>query len=294
MYLPIGLFGVSIATAVLPAVSRHAAADDDGRTCRRHGRAQAGDDADAERAGDVRPHRAGDADRAAALRARPFHSPPTPRPRPPRRCGSMRSASSATRPCASSSPTFYALRRSRVPVMVSMCTVALNIALNVTLVHLMGFLGLALSTSIAALANGGALVLPAAPAPARHRGPAPGRDVRQDRHRRAGDGGDRAGRRQRTADRAVPALASRCRWCGWPRRSGRASWCSGWPPGCCASMSSTARWPRCAGGWPRADRPAAAGGPDGCGTICRRIQCPAIPRATRRRFPSAPVRCRRR
>ena len=28
MYLPIGLFGVSIATAVLPAVSRHAAVDD--------------------------------------------------------------------------------------------------------------------------------------------------------------------------------------------------------------------------------------------------------------------------
>ena len=28
MYLPIGLFGVSIATAALPAISRHAAADD--------------------------------------------------------------------------------------------------------------------------------------------------------------------------------------------------------------------------------------------------------------------------
>ena len=28
MYLPIGLFGVSIATAVLPAVSRYAATDD--------------------------------------------------------------------------------------------------------------------------------------------------------------------------------------------------------------------------------------------------------------------------
>ena len=28
MYLPIGLFGVSIATAVLPAVARHAAVDD--------------------------------------------------------------------------------------------------------------------------------------------------------------------------------------------------------------------------------------------------------------------------
>jgi putative peptidoglycan lipid II flippase len=56
------------------------------------------------------------------------------------------------------SPTFYALGRSRVPVLVSVGTIALNVALSVTLVHAMGFLGLALGTSIAALANGAALV----------------------------------------------------------------------------------------------------------------------------------------
>ena len=50
MYLPIGLFGVSIATAVLPAVSRHAASAD--RAGIRHTcRDGLGDDADAERAG---------------------------------------------------------------------------------------------------------------------------------------------------------------------------------------------------------------------------------------------------
>ena len=56
------------------------------------------------------------------------------------------------------SPTFYALGRSRVPVLVSVGTIALNVALSVTLVRAMGFRGLALGTSIAALANGAALV----------------------------------------------------------------------------------------------------------------------------------------
>ena len=69
MYLPIGLFGVSIGTAVLPAVSRHAAIDDvDGvrATVSRGHR----DDVDAQRAGDVRPAGAGHADRPVAVRAR--------------------------------------------------------------------------------------------------------------------------------------------------------------------------------------------------------------------------------
>ena len=62
MYLPIGLFGVSIATAALPDIARHAAADDlpaMRRTCR----GRAAPDADAERAGDGR------ADRARAARS---------------------------------------------------------------------------------------------------------------------------------------------------------------------------------------------------------------------------------
>lgn len=56
------------------------------------------------------------------------------------------------------SPTFYALGRSRVPVLVSVGTIALNVALSITLVRAMGFRGLALGTSIAAIANGAALV----------------------------------------------------------------------------------------------------------------------------------------
>src|SRR2546422_5597176 len=63
------------------------------------------------------------------------------------------------------SPAFYALGRSRVPVLVSVGTIALNVALSVTLVRAMGFLGLALGTSIAALANGGGLVWVLPPRP---------------------------------------------------------------------------------------------------------------------------------
>jgi putative peptidoglycan lipid II flippase len=51
------------------------------------------------------------------------------------------------------SPTFYALGRSRVPVMVSAGSVLVNIALNVTLVKLLGYRGLALGTSMTAIVN---------------------------------------------------------------------------------------------------------------------------------------------
>ncbi len=72
MYLPIGLFGVSIATATLPAVSRHAARGRQGSGAR-HDRRRHVADADAERAGDGRPDRPGHADRAPHLRARRLH-----------------------------------------------------------------------------------------------------------------------------------------------------------------------------------------------------------------------------
>jgi putative peptidoglycan lipid II flippase len=51
------------------------------------------------------------------------------------------------------SPTFYAVGRSRIPVMVSAGSVLVNIALNVTLVRLLGYRGLALGTSITAILN---------------------------------------------------------------------------------------------------------------------------------------------
>lgn len=51
------------------------------------------------------------------------------------------------------SPTFYSLQKSRIPVMVSMGSVVVNVALNWWLVGRLGFRGLALGTSITALLN---------------------------------------------------------------------------------------------------------------------------------------------
>jgi putative peptidoglycan lipid II flippase len=51
------------------------------------------------------------------------------------------------------SPTFYAIGRSRVPVTVSALSVVVNVAINVTLVRLIGYRGLALGTSITAIIN---------------------------------------------------------------------------------------------------------------------------------------------
>lgn len=54
------------------------------------------------------------------------------------------------------SPTFYALHMSRVPVAASMSSVVANVALNISLVQAIGFRGLALGTSITALLNASA------------------------------------------------------------------------------------------------------------------------------------------
>jgi putative peptidoglycan lipid II flippase len=51
------------------------------------------------------------------------------------------------------SPTFYALGQSRTPVMVSMASVLMNVLLNLALVRVLGYRGLALGTSITALLN---------------------------------------------------------------------------------------------------------------------------------------------
>jgi putative peptidoglycan lipid II flippase len=51
------------------------------------------------------------------------------------------------------SPAFYALHKSRIPVVASITSVVANIVLNMILVRVMGFSGLALGTSIAAILN---------------------------------------------------------------------------------------------------------------------------------------------
>jgi putative peptidoglycan lipid II flippase len=156
MYLPIGLFGVSIATAVLPTVSRHTADRNDEavkatiangvslmlmlnvpasvglivlahpivRVILERGRFTA-------------------ADTAATAAALQFYA-----------LGLL--AYSVVRIV---SPIFYALGRSRTPVTVSVMTVLVNAGLNVVLVRVLGFRGLALGTSIAALFNATTLLI---------------------------------------------------------------------------------------------------------------------------------------
>jgi putative peptidoglycan lipid II flippase len=55
-------------------------------------------------------------------------------------------------------PSFYSIHDSRTPVLVSAATVALNVVLNVTLVRIMGFRGLALGTAISAIFNASVLL----------------------------------------------------------------------------------------------------------------------------------------
>ena len=154
MYLPIGLFGVSIATAVLPTTSRHAAVDDPQAIRATLGRglvlmlllnvpATFGLVVLAtpivrllfER-GHFLP-----SDTAATAAALRLYA-----------VGLV--GYSAARII---SPVFYALGRSRVPVAVSVASIAINVTASLVLVRMIGFRGLALGTSIAAIANGGLL-----------------------------------------------------------------------------------------------------------------------------------------
>jgi putative peptidoglycan lipid II flippase len=154
MYLPIGLFGVSIATAALPDLSRHA-----GETDKAAMRATI----------------------SSALRMMLMLNVPA-------TIGLIvlagpiielvlehglftakdTAATAAALMCYApgligysavkiASPSFYALGNSRTPVAVSVASVLLNLVLNLGLVQVMGYRGLALGTAIAAMFN--ALVL---------------------------------------------------------------------------------------------------------------------------------------
>ncbi len=156
MYLPIGLFGVSVATASTPAVSRLVA------------------------------EQAFDRVRATIARAiglmMLLNVPATlglmvlagPIVRVIFEHGSFTAADTAATASALRfyalgllgysvvrivSPTFYALGRSRIPVGVSVGSVLVNIALNLALVEVLGYRGLALGTSITALLNGAVQLL---------------------------------------------------------------------------------------------------------------------------------------
>jgi putative peptidoglycan lipid II flippase len=56
------------------------------------------------------------------------------------------------------SPTFYAIGESRIPAIVSTGVIAVNVAASVALVRVIGFQGLALGTSIAAIVNAAVLL----------------------------------------------------------------------------------------------------------------------------------------
>jgi RsiW-degrading membrane proteinase PrsW (M82 family) len=56
------------------------------------------------------------------------------------------------------SPSFYSLRDSRTPVTVGVISVLTNLGLNLLLVRVMGYRGLALGTAIAAMVNAGTLL----------------------------------------------------------------------------------------------------------------------------------------
>jgi putative peptidoglycan lipid II flippase len=156
MYLPIGLFGVSIATATLPAVARHAAREDEAAA-----RTTIADSLSLMLTVNV-PATVGlvvlaspiirviferaaftAADTAATAAALQFYA-----------IGLV--GYSIVR---IASPVFYALGQNRTPVIVSVITVLANVALNVTLVRVLGYRGLALGTSIAALLNASLLMI---------------------------------------------------------------------------------------------------------------------------------------
>jgi len=155
MYLPIGLFGVSIATATLPTVSRHVTQKD----------LAAVRDTIARGISLMLmlnvPATIGLIVLAAPIVELLFER------------GQFLPADTAATAAAVrlyaiglvgystvriASPTFYAIGDSRTPAIVSALVILVNVLVSIALVHAMGFAGLALATSIAAVANAAILV----------------------------------------------------------------------------------------------------------------------------------------
>jgi putative peptidoglycan lipid II flippase len=155
MYLPTGLFGVSIATATVPAVSRHAAQQNEGAV-----RATLADGLSLMLVLNV-PATVGLIVLAHPIVRVIFE-----------RRAILPSDTLATAAALQyyavgllgysivriASPTFYALGDSRTPVQISVAAVLVNAVLNVALVGQFGYRGLALGTSMAALFNAAGLL----------------------------------------------------------------------------------------------------------------------------------------
>ena len=158
MYLPLGVLGVSIATVTLPAVSRHAAAGDRAavrETVSRGLRLMFAV---------MVPAAVGLAVLATPIVRLVFEF----------EHGEFTAAdTSATAPalvCYApgivgyaavrlTAPVFYAFGNSLTPALVSVVTVALNVVLNLVLVRIMGYPGLALGTALASWFNAGGLLV---------------------------------------------------------------------------------------------------------------------------------------
>ncbi len=155
MYLPIGLFGVSVATAALPDLSTHAANDDREsmrRTVSTALRMMLMLNVPATIGLVVLAHpivellleynQFGPTDTTATAAALMFYAP-----------GLI--GYSAVK---IASPSFYSLGNSRTPATVSVVSIGVNLVLNIMLVKVLGFRGLALGTAIAAMFNASALL----------------------------------------------------------------------------------------------------------------------------------------
>jgi putative peptidoglycan lipid II flippase len=155
MYLPIGLFGVSIATAAVPSVSRHAAEGNRGAM-----RRTIADGLSLMMMLNV-PAMVGLVVLAAPIIRLIFERGSFTPEDTVATAGALQFYAiglvgySVVR---IASPTFYALNESRTPVKVSVASVGINVVLSLLLVRLLGYRGLALATSLAALVNAGLLL----------------------------------------------------------------------------------------------------------------------------------------
>ena len=155
MYLPIGVFGVSIATASLPDISRQAVTEDLAairETVSRALRMMLMLNVPATVGLMVLAHPIvallyerkmfHASDTAATAAALMFYAP-----------GLL--GYSAVK---IASPTFYSLRDARTPVIVSVISIAVNLGINLWLIRVMGYRGLALGPALAAMFNAGVLL----------------------------------------------------------------------------------------------------------------------------------------
>ena len=155
MYLPLGLFGVSIATASIPRIARRAAAED------RDGLRRTISTGVSMMLALTVPATLGLVVLARPIVALLFergHFTPADTAATAGALMCYALGLSGYSIVKVATPTFYAIGKSRVPVVVSAATISLNIALNLMLVRTMGYRGLALGTSVAALANAAALL----------------------------------------------------------------------------------------------------------------------------------------